>query len=412
MDAAATPPESADWFVGLMSGTSLDGVDAVLARFHPQNTGADSGVAMPLVRDCHLFSLPWPAGVETALRALNTPGANELHRAALAGAAVARVYAQAVQQALAHFGVAPQDVRAIGAHGQTVRHHPAAPADTLDTGLDAAEAGGSGYTWQLLSAPLLAELTGIDVVADFRSRDIAAGGQGAPLVPAFQQALLAGAVHSEAVAVLNLGGIANWSVLDPALAAPAGFDCGPANTLMDAWCRRHTGQPFDRNGAWAASGQVLPDLLAVMRAEPYFELPPPKSTGLELFNLDWLQRHLDASSTSSAAPQDVQATLLELTARSAIDALLRVSTAVRRVLVCGGGAANPLLMRRLTQLVREALGDALTVETTAALGLPPQGMEALAFAWLAERFCAGQPANLPAATGARGLRRLGALHPA
>lgn len=397
------------WFIGLMSGTSLDGVDAVLARFAP-----DAAADQPLIAECHLLTRSWPPAVEAELRALNQPGPNELHRAALAATAVARVYAGAVRDLLAQHGVTPDQVQAIGAHGQTVRHHPATPADALVIGAgDALPLGGGGYTWQLLSAPLLAELTGIAVISDFRSRDIAAGGQGAPLVPAFQQALLGrSAAADQAVAVLNLGGIANWCVLDDALPAVVGFDCGPANTLMDAWCRRHTHQPYDRDGAWAASGQVLPKLLDALLSDPYFSLPPPKSTGLDLFNADWLQGHLWRSGSLAASHQDVQATLLELTARSAVEAVVRVSPRIQRVLVCGGGAANGALMRRLAQLIAESLGDAVVIESTDALGLPPQCMEALAFAWLAQRFCAGQPANLPSATGAAGFRRLGGFYPA
>jgi anhydro-N-acetylmuramic acid kinase len=373
-------------FAGLMSGTSMDGVDAVLADF------ADSGPAPRLRAHVHL---PMPAALGAELLALNAPGDNELHRAALAANAVARWYADALCAVLEAAKVQAAEVRAVGAHGQTVRHRPR-------------EFDGTGYTLQLLNAALLAELSGIDVVADLRSRDVAAGGQGAPLVPAFHARCFRRADAS--VAVLNLGGIANLTLLPPAadaLAPVRGFDCGPANVLSDLWHRRHhpAGPGYDRDGAWAASGRVDAASLATLRAEPFFALPPPKSTGRDLFNAGWLDARL-AGAPSAAA--DVAATLLELTAQTAIEALRREAPATQELLVCGGGAFNGNLMRRLAALA----GPGTHVGTTAARGIAPDRVEAMAFAWLAAAFVAAEPGNLPAVTGAAGPRRLGALFPA
>ncbi|HEX7639719.1 MAG TPA: anhydro-N-acetylmuramic acid kinase, partial [Burkholderiaceae bacterium] len=284
-----------------------------------------------------------------------------------------------------------RDVRAVGAHGQTVRHRPG-------------EFDGAGFTLQLNNGALLAELAGIDVVSDFRTRDLAAGGQGAPLVPAFHQAVFGGVPGR---AVLNVGGIANLTLLQDAGGVPLrGFDCGPGNALMDHWCRRHTGAPYDDDGRWAAAGRVDPALLARLLADAYFAKPPPKSTGRDLFNPGWLARALDAA-PAGLAPVDVQATLLEFTARAAIDALRTHAPASTELLVCGGGARNGALMRRLA-----ASWPGLSVAATDAAGLPAQQVEAVAFAWLARRFVERQPGNHPAVTGAAGPRILGALHPA
>jgi anhydro-N-acetylmuramic acid kinase len=365
--------------IGLMSGTSLDGVDAVLAEL-------PAGDAMRVLDHAHL---PLPAPLRAELLALNAPANDELHRAALAANALSRLYADAITRLLATSRVAATSIRAVGAHGQTVRHRPG-------------EFDGSGYTLQLLNAALLAELCGIDVVADFRSRDVAAGGQGAPLVPAFHRALFAR--PGKAVCVLNLGGIANLTVL-AADGITLGFDCGPANALMDHWCERHTGQLFDVAGDWAAGGRVLPALLESMLAEPYFALMPPKSTGRDLFNPRWLESHLQGH--PGALAQDVQATLAELTARSCAEAALRHAGTSRELLVCGGGAFNVHLMARLADRL-----PAWRVQTTAAVGLPPAQVEAAAFAWLASAHCDRRAGNLPSVTGAAGPRVLGALYPA
>ena len=365
-------------YIGLMSGTSLDGVDAVLAEF-----------CGPRCTVLHHHAAPFDAATRAELLALNTPGTNELHRSALAANALARSYAGAVQALLAQAGVPPTDVRAIGAHGQTVRHRPG-------------EFDGTGYTLQLNSPALLAELTGITVVADFRSRDVAAGGQGAPLVPAFHQQMFG--QPGRGLLVLNIGGIANLSVLGTDGSA-LGFDCGPGNALMDYWCQRHTGQPFDRDGAWAASGQVLPGLLALLWDEPFLRQPPPKSTGRDRFNPQWLQPRLERF--DPAAPQDVQATLTELTAKACAESADSYQNESEMLAVCGGGAFNLHLMARL-----QALLPGLRVDTTAAHGLPPLQVEAAAFAWLARQTVHGLPGNLPSATGAQGARVLGGMYPA
>jgi anhydro-N-acetylmuramic acid kinase len=372
----------ADLYIGLMSGTSLDGVDGVLCEF-----GGSAASSLRVVAHAHRG---FDDAVASELMALNTSGADELHRAALAGNALVRVYAAVVSDLLRQGRVESSQVKAIGAHGQTVRHRPG-------------EFDGTGYTLQLNNPALLAELAGIDVIADFRSRDVAAGGQGAPLVPAFHRAVFGR--PGVTVAVLNLGGIANITAL-LADGRTFGFDCGPANALMDHWCLTHRGQPFDRDGAWAASGRVDLTLLSRMQAEPFFARTPPKSTGRDLFNPAWLAAML-ASGPSSSNPADVQATLAELTAWAAASAIQSHAKDATRVLVCGGGALNGHLMRSIASHLSQA-----TVRPTDDQGLPPLEVEAAAFAWLAKAFIERQPGNLTAATGAAGPRILGALYPA
>lgn len=367
-------------FVGLMSGTSLDGVDGVLVDL--------SG---PHLRVLEHFNAPLSQALTQELLDLNSPGANELHRAALAANALVRVYDHVVANLLEKAGIKNTEVTAIGAHGQTVRHQPQA----FD---------GTGYTLQLNNPALLAELTGIDVVADFRSRDVAAGGQGAPLVPAFHQAFFGRA--GETVATLNIGGISNLTVLGPLQTDDVlGFDCGPGNALMDAWCKQHTGQPFDADGAWAAAGLVHQDLLAALLDEPYFEQPAPKSTGRDLFNSVWLARKLEKF--SAVAPVDVQSTLTELTASACAYSVKRYGYESKELIVCGGGAYNSYAMHRL-----QAHLPMLRVESSQTHGLSPQQVEATAFAWLAQKTLLGETASLQKVTGARGARVLGAIYPA
>jgi anhydro-N-acetylmuramic acid kinase len=376
-------------YIGLMSGTSMDGVDGVLGLIGPDGQWQGS------LAHAHA---PFDAPLRAELMALNTSGIDEIHRAALAGQALARAYARVTQQLLL---VLPKgtSVRALGAHGQTVRHRPEL-----------------GYTTQLLAPALLAELIGVDVVADLRSRDVAAGGQGAPLVPIFHQAVMASPDHS--VAVLNVGGMANVSVLRPGL-SPLGFDCGPGNVLMDLWCQGHLGQPFDADGAWAASGMPQASWLKLALDEPYFSLPAPKSTGRDLFHAGWLQAWLQACGLDKAAANlraaDVQATLCELTAQSCAQA---IGPEASEVLVCGGGALNGHFMRRLqaalqAQRVGVSMGanEGVKVHTTEARGLPPMEVEAAAFAWLAWACVNRQSGNVPAVTGAAGPRVLGAIYP-
>ncbi|EPD38308.1 anhydro-N-acetylmuramic acid kinase [Delftia acidovorans CCUG 274B] len=385
MNQPAPSPIAHRYCIGLMSGTSLDGVDGVLVDF-----AEGTQVLWHASRG-------FDAALRAELLALNTPeGRDELHRAALAANALARSYAEVVRELLQATGLAPGQIAAIGAHGQTVRHRP----QMFD---------GTGYTLQLNSPALLAELSGVAVVADLRSRDVAAGGQGAPLVPAFHQGVFGR--PGETVLVLNIGGIANLSVL-AGDGTVLGFDCGPGNALMDGWCQTHTGQPYDDGGQWAATGQVLPALLDRLLAEPFLQQPPPKSTGRDLFHADWLAGHLSASAASAtsaadARPADVQATLTEFTARACAGAVQRFGRGGGELLVCGGGAFNTQLMQRIAALL-----PGVAVDTTAARGLPPQQVEAAAFAWLARQALLGLPGNLPAVTGARGPRILGAIYPA
>jgi len=375
-------------YIGLMSGTSMDGVDGVLVDF-----SADDRSGLHVLADAHAAM---PASLGAELLALNTSGPDELQRAALAANALARLQAEVVAHLLDRTNTVPQAVRAVGSHGQTVRHRPG-------------EFDGTGFTLQLNNGALLAEACGIDVVCDFRSRDVAAGGQGAPLVPAFHRDVFA---NTTPRAVLNVGGIANVTIL-PSTDASAptdespliGFDTGPGNALMDAWCRRHIGAPYDDGGRWAASGQVDGMLLVELMADAYFRKLPPKSTGRDLFNADWLALAL-ARAGRMRAPADVQATLLELTARSAIDAIRASAPGTRELLVCGGGARNGALMGRLA-----VLWPGLAVAATDTAGLPAQQVEATAFAWLAHQFCERRPGNHPGVTGAGGLRVLGALYP-
>ena len=361
-----------DLYLGLMSGTSLDGVDAVLADF---------GAGKPrLIGDAYLA---FDAALRRELLALNSPGENEIDRAALAGNALARQYAAVVAEVLAASRTPASGVRAIGCHGQTVRHRPE-----------------RGYTTQIGNAALLAELTGIRVVADFRSRDVAAGGQGAPLAPAFHAALFAD--HAEDRVAINLGGIANLSFL-PSSGEVTGFDSGPGNCLLDLWTSRHLGATHDAGGNWAAAGQTIPALLERMLQEPYFSAAPPKSTGRDLFNESWLRERLRGSED----PQAVQATLLELTARSLANAVARHCAGARRLIVCGGGVKNGALMRRLAELAAPA-----ALETSDRHGIDPRLVEAMAFGWLAKRALDSQAGNLPSVTGARAARVLGAIYPA
>lgn len=371
-------------YAGLMSGTSLDGVDGVLVDF-----------ASSAARVLAYTSAPLPQALRQELLQLNTKGSNELHRAALAANALVRVYANVIHELLASCKLSASQVHAIGAHGQTVRHRP----QLFD---------GTGYTLQLNQPALLAELTGIDVVADFRSRDVAAGGQGAPLVPPFHQAFF-GTRNGEATqqtGVLNIGGISNITLLHTAaLGDVIGFDCGPGNALMDAWCMAHTGAAFDNQGLWAAGGTVHEGLLQALLNEPFFDTPPPKSTGRDLFNAAWLQDKLKPF--NPVAARDVQATLTELTARSCADCLLKHAPTTRRLIVCGGGALNSHLMRRL-----QALLSGCTVASSDAFGLPPLQVEATAFAWLARQCVNRQTASLKSVTGAQGARILGAIYAA
>ena len=373
-------------FIGLMSGTSLDGVDGVLVARAPGGQLQVKG---------HAFRA-FDASFKSELLALNQSGPDELHRSALAGNQIARHYAQVVQELLNQCHLQAQQITAIGAHGQTVRHRP------LEFDGDAAQQQAAvGYTLQLINPALLAELTNVDVVADFRSRDLAAGGQGAPLVPGFHHGVFA---HAQSVvAVLNIGGISNISVLNPG-ALVTGWDCGPGNALMDHWCQLHTGEAFDRDGTWASKGRVHPALLSALLAEPFLQTQPPKSTGRDLFNPSWLAQHLQQH--PSIAAVDVQATLTEFTALACANDVKRFALDARQLIVCGGGALNGHLMQRLAHHLPQ-----LTVCSSEDHGLPPLQVEAAAFAWLAFKTIHREKASLPSVTGARGARVLGAIYP-
>ncbi len=369
-----------------MSGTSLDGVDGVLA-------GLDSAGQLRVL--AHDF-VSFDAAFRSELLALNQSGPDELHRSALVGNVIARHYADVVAALLYQTGLQPEQVNAIGAHGQTVRHRP------LEFDADPVRSYPAvGYTLQLINPALLAELTGIDVVSDFRSRDLASGGQGAPLVPAFHQGVFA--QPGRCVAVLNLGGIANLSVLK-ADGSVLGWDCGPGNALMDFWCARHTGEVFDRDGAWAASGRLHPELLYSLACESFLVKPPPKSTGRDLFNSAWLLQHL--ALFEDLKPVDVQATLCIYTAYACSQDLLRYASETSQLVVCGGGALNGELMRQIAAHL-----PGMPVLNSEALGLPPLQVEAAAFAWLAFKTVHRQTSSLPSVTGARGARVLGAIYP-
>ena len=370
-------------YIGLMSGTSLDGVDAVLVDFpkeqHPRlNLKVLVHVALPFTQD-----------LKQTFFALNAPADNEIHCAALAANALTAVYAQAVQALLDDTQLKATQIQAIGAHGQTVRHQPGAH-------------DGIGYTTQLNNPSLLAERTGISVVADFRSRDVAAGGQGAPLVPVFHQGVFA--QQNETVGVLNIGGIANLSVLH-ANGEVIGFDCGPGNALMDHWCRQHRGFAYDDDGQWARTGQVDGPLLQAMLAEPFLQQAPPKSTGRDLFHAQWLGSHLADFTNVSAV--DVQTTLTEFTARACASDVLRHANGAKELILCGGGALNGFLMERL----QTALPNCKVLSSTDR-GMPPLQVEATAFAWLARQTVLGLVGNAPKVTGAIGTRILGGIYPA
>lgn len=355
-----------------MSGTSLDGIDTALLDF--------SGTT-PKLLATHYQA--YPDVLKESLLKLHQPAVNELHLAQLMANELAQLYASSTQTLLQSSNISPQQIRAIGCHGQTIRHRPEA-----------------GYTVQLGNGALLAELSGICVVNDFRSRDIAAGGQGAPLVPAFHDKMLR---HSEIHRVIvNIGGISNLTNL-PTGKASSGFDCGPGNLLMDAWINLHHNQPYDKGGAWAASGKLIPSLLQAFLNEPYISATPPKSCGRDLFNMQWLEQHLQGNE----APVDVQATLLALTAHAISNAIQEHCIGAKEVYLCGGGAHNLTLTAQLKALLPEC-----SIQLSDQLGIEADWLEAIAFAWLAQQTLLGHTANLPAATGARHPCILGAIYQA
>lgn len=353
-----------------MSGTSLDGADAILVDW---TSGSTLGFA----------SQPYSSDLKEALLGLSAPGDNEIDRAGAAANELAKVYAHAVRELLTSANIRSSAVKAVACHGQTIRHRPE-----------------RGFTVQLQNAALLAELTGITVIADFRSRDIAASGQGAPLAPAFHEAMFAHPTKSRVV--VNIGGISNISHLSPGEAV-SGFDCGPGNVLMDYWTSEHCGKPFDDLGVWARSGQVDGQLLTAFLQEPYFALMPPKSSGRELFNPAWLSRKL---SDNKLKPEDIQATLLELTCTTISASIASHCPDCSELIVCGGGARNDALMARLRML------SACPVMTSDSIGVPSGHVEALGFAWLGKRAIESTPTSLQSITGSSHQVVLGAIYPA
>ena len=367
-----------DLYLGLISGTSADGIDAALVEF------ADSSAAISRLRILASQTFPYPPDLRERVIALAKSRASiALDDYGRLDVAIGECFANAANALLRDAKIDASAVVAIGSHGQTVCHRPD---------------GAHPFTLQIGDPNVIAERTGIRTVADFRRADIAAGGQGAPLLPTLHAAVMADPQIPRAI--LNLGGIANLTLLVPGQPV-IGFDTGPANCLLDTWAMRHLGSARDEGGAWARSGTVNDALLSRWLAEPYFSLPPPKSTGREVFNLDWL----DARVPADVSPVDVQATLLALSARSIADALRANAPSVREVFACGGGVHNDALMDAL----RAELPDT-RIDTAAALGLDPDFVEAAGFAWLARETLAGRPSNLPSVTGARGPRLLGAIY--
>jgi len=363
-------PSAKSITLGVMSGTSLDGVDAVAVDF-AGNTSRLLG---------H-HAVAFDKALREELLALCTPGENEIERAMDASQHLASVYAQTILELLDNLNISREKILAAGVHGQTVRHRPE-----------------KGWSLQLNAPALLAELTGIDIVADFRSRDLAAGGEGAPLVPAFHAALFRAALPR---AIVNIGGIANVTLLPgrgDSHTPIRGFDCAPGNILMDAWCAKHCGTPYDLDGLWAEGGKIEPALLERLSSHPFFARPAPKSTGREDFNLAWLESHC-----TGVNPQDVQRTLLALTARYVVQAC----EGFPELYLCGGGAKNKALFSEIARLA----GENVSVASTTELGVDPMHVEAMAFAWLAQAFFKREPGNLCDVTRASGVRTLGALYP-
>ncbi len=368
------------YFIGLMSGTSADGIDAVLASI------PDEGP--PRIEQ--VVSQPFTDDVRQQIFTLSSRGKNEIERLGVLDHRLANEFAKCVISLLANCGLKAEDIVAIGSHGQTLRHHPN---------------GASPFSLQIGNPSLIAELTGITTVADFRGRDIAAGGQGAPLVPAFHAAVFR--TNNTTRAIVNIGGIANISILPADPDRPVtGFDTGPGNTLLDSWMSKNKGSAYDENGAWSAKGSVEPELLALLLSDPYFDREPPKSTGKEYFNLKWLEKKI-AEVESSPSATDVQTTLVALTSTSIAETIKSYKDECNEVYICGGGCHNKALMESLAKNLAP-----INIATTSELGIDPDWVEALAFAWLAKQTLDGKPGNLPSVTGARHAVILGGIYPA
>lgn len=365
-----------EFYIGLMSGTSMDGVDAVLISINSQTRAQ-------VVQHC---ATPYPETLRTALLSLQNTSDNELEKTALLSNYLAEIYAICIDELLHQVQKLPADISAIACHGQTIRHAPQ-----------------KGYSYQIVNLALLAEITGINVIGDFRSRDIAAGGQGAPLVPAFHDYFFS--QRNEARAILNIGGIANLTALIPE--APVfGFDTGPGNMLMDYWIQQHLHEPYDKNGDWAAKGVINDKLLQLMLAEPFFHTAPPKSTGRDLFNPAWLTQQINCYD-SQMPLENIQATLLALTAESIIQAIKNYLPTIQTLYLCGGGTYNERLVHYIVRHL-----PTIAVNQTDQLGLPALYVEAAAFAWMGYCFVHRKTTNIPSVTGASGKRILGALYPA
>jgi anhydro-N-acetylmuramic acid kinase len=362
-------------FIGVMSGSSLDGIDVALTEF--TNTS---------IKVVATHFQPYSNTIKTALLDLHFPSDNELEKSALMANQLARLYGEAINTLLAENGLIASQISAIGCHGQTIRHKPLDGNDV-------------GYSIQLGNNALLAELTNITVVGDFRSRDIAAGGQGAPLVPAFHQAVFA--IDNKNRAIINIGGIANITFLARS-GEVLGFDSGPGNILIDHWVRLKLGKSYDADGLWASTGTVHQALLERMLTDPFFALPPPKSTGRDLFNAAWLDQHLQ---NIDCRDEDIARTLVEMTCHSIYQAITQYCPDINEVYLCGGGTHNNLI-----QLTLQSKLSHLTLSTTDALGVNVDWVEAAAFAWLAQQTLKNEPSNLPSVTGASGLRILGAIY--
>jgi len=358
-------------FIGLMSGTSLDGMDAVLVNF---------GKTPQDIKIMGHSYVPYEDAIKEALLRLHSPNTNELEESLIIGNTISKKAYEAIDDLLKKTSITSKDIKAIGFHGQTVRHQPQ-----------------KGFTLQIGNPALLAELSNINVIADFRSRDVAASGQGAPLVPAFHDEIFSHPTTYRAI--LNIGGIANVTLLNPKTSV-SGFDTGPGNLLLDQWSKTHLHKAFDENGAWAKEGKLIKTLLDAFFEDSYFEKTAPKSTGRDYFNEAWLNKHLQ----KSYATQDIQRTLLELTASSIAKA---IDSNISEIYLCGGGALNSFLVERLKTLMPKT-----HIQLTDVLGIPTQYVEAAAFAWLAKQTLFLKPGNIPEVTGAKGLRILGALYPA
>jgi len=359
-----------EFYIGLMSGTSADGIDAALVDF--------SESSPKLIAT---YYSPYSSSLREKIHALCAPGENEIERLAEIDVLLGKAFANTVNTLLKNQAISPEKIHAIGSHGQTIRHYPKLT-----------------FTLQIGDPNIIAAETGIVTVADFRRKDLAFGGQGAPLVPAFHQQIFSAKEKNRAI--VNIGGIANVTLLSPHNESVLGFDTGPGNTLLDAWIHSQQKKPYDENGDWARLGSLNQDLLHALLLDPYFKLAPPKSTGREYFNLDWLQKYL---ANRTISPADVQATLVELTAQSIMNAI-KTHLQAADVFICGGGVHNQFLIERLRAQ------SAFTIKSTEEFGIPPDWVEAIAFAWLAKQTLNRQPGNLPSVTGAKKNTILGGIY--